>query len=184
MLFTYQTDAYLINEIYKGKHNAFQELVKRYYKKAFNIAWRELFSKEDAEDVVQIVFLKIWQRPDLFDKNKNTKFSTWFYRVLINACIDLKRGNNKTETINIIELKDKRNSFDDKYLNQHIIAALKKLPDAQRNIINLFYYEELSTKETANIMKITPKAVEAHLRRARDNLKGLIDKNFWSEKYE
>ncbi|MBE9531735.1 MAG: sigma-70 family RNA polymerase sigma factor, partial [Proteobacteria bacterium] len=66
-------------------------LVKRDTPRYYGLAYRTLFNKIDAEEVVQEAFLKLWQKPEAWDRGKGTKFSTWFYRVVANICIDRNR---------------------------------------------------------------------------------------------
>ncbi len=169
-----KSDAKLMEKIVKGQHQAFAQLVNRHHKKCFQIAWRELFSKTDAQDITQIVFMKIWQRPDTYKANMGASFTTWLYRVTVNACRDLNRqrkdhvalDNRKLEFIPAQPNKDAN--------SEQIKHAIQKLPETQRQVVNLFYFENLSTKETAKVLKLTAKAVESHLMRARKNLKPLL----------
>lgn len=105
----------------------------------------------------------------------NTAFTTWLYRVTLNACTDFKRKFNRQfqDTKHEINAVAPDNS---KNLESQLAvkAALQKLSDSQRQVINLFYFEDLSTKDIAQILKITPKAVESHLRRARKTLKPFL----------
>lgn len=169
-----RSDAKLMAQIAKGQHRSFAKLVKRHHQKCFQIAWRELFSKADAQDVTQIVFMKIWQRPDRYNPDINTTFVTWLYRVTVNACHDLQRKRKNHEPLDE-KLEDISLIIPDESAKiEKIKHSLKKLPNTQRQVINLFYFDNLSTKQTAQVLKLSPKAVESHLMRARNNLKPLL----------
>jgi RNA polymerase sigma-70 factor (ECF subfamily) len=84
-------DELLVYEIQEGSHDAFVELVGRHAKRFYGVAYRLLFSKNDAEDAVQQAFLRLWERRSFWDSHKGAKFTTWFYRVVVNLCLDNKR---------------------------------------------------------------------------------------------
>jgi RNA polymerase sigma-70 factor (ECF subfamily) len=85
------TDEELMGLIKNGDRDAFSELVMRHTKKYYSLAYRMLSSREEAEDIVQESFLILWTNPASWDSRRQTKFTTWFYRVVANACIDMRR---------------------------------------------------------------------------------------------
>jgi RNA polymerase sigma-70 factor (ECF subfamily) len=139
-----------------------------------------VFSSADAEDIVQESFLKIWKNPKAWNEKKNTLFTTWLYRLIINSSIDFKRkhlhyiikdpsADEFTQQAIPFELPD----------NQQVLQqALQQLKPIQQQVINLFYYEELSSKQTSQILQISVKAVERQLFRARKNLAYFLEKNY------
>ena len=84
-------DEDLIALVTKGDHRAFSILVKRHTDKFYALAFRTLGNTRDAEDVVQDCFVKLWKKPSAYKPERGAKFTTWFYRVVFNASIDLKR---------------------------------------------------------------------------------------------
>jgi len=84
-------DESLICRIQEGSHEAFTTLVDRHSNRFYRIVYRLVSSKDDAEDIVQEAFLKLWGRPNLWDPSKRAKFTTWFYRVVINLCFDHRK---------------------------------------------------------------------------------------------
>ena len=174
-----------MRQICKGNHSAFTQLLERHQKRCYQIAWRCVFSKEDAQDVVQSVFLKIWQYPNKWDNNKNAKFSTWLYRVVLNAGTDFNRKHKKTvlesDSAKTLQQHIDKNTtnncvYNDK--NTQLILSLQKISLIQQQVVNLFYYEELSVKQTSEILKISKKSVEAHLSRARKQLSNLMEHDY------
>ena len=77
--------------VQSGNQEAFAEIVHRHSKRFYRIAYRILFLKDDAEDVVQEAFLKLWERRLLWNPNKDTKFTTWFYKIVLNLILDHNR---------------------------------------------------------------------------------------------
>ena len=175
-------DEHLLKLIIAGDHSAFSELVKRHTKKYYSIAYRVLFNKNDAEDVVQEAFLKIWKNPESWNSSHNVKFTTWFYKVVINLCLDYKKKNmldtsDKYEEIEsntniqdgIIDIK-RRQELVDRYINE--------LPERQQIALNLCFYEGVSNKEAAEIMDINLKALQSLIMRAKTNLKEKLQKYY------
>ncbi len=85
------TDEELMEQVKSGDRASFSELVTRHTNRFYGLAYRMLASREEAEDIVQESFLMIWESPEKWDSGKKAKFTTWFYRVVANACLDSKR---------------------------------------------------------------------------------------------
>jgi len=175
-------DENLLKLIIAGDHSAFSELVIRHTKKYYSIAYRVLFNRDDSEDLVQEAFLKLWNNPQSWNSSNNVKFTTWFYRVVINLCLDYKKRNkfntsDKYDEVEshmniqdgIIEMK-RRQELLDKYLLQ--------LPERQQIALNLCFYEGVSNKEAAEIMDINLKALQSLIMRAKTNLKEKLQKYY------
>ena len=88
-------DEFLIRLIQEGRHDAFAEIVNRHSKKFYNIAYRLIFEKDDAEDIVQEAFIKLWEKRLTWNPRNEAKFTTWFYRVVLNLCIDHNRKKSR-----------------------------------------------------------------------------------------
>ncbi len=170
-----KSDEELLELIIKKDHPAFAELVNRYTKKFYSVSYRILGNRIDSEDMVQDAFLKIWDAPELWDKKQKTKFTTWFYRVLINQCLDHKRkkgyrnhdeyeeeSTGERTTGKIME-EQSRNKLVNKYILE--------LPEKQQIALNLCYYENLTRQEAGEIMELTSKGVQSLVSRAKDKLK-------------
>jgi RNA polymerase sigma-70 factor, ECF subfamily len=172
------SDEELLAEIAQQNHSAFSELVKRYSSKLYNVAYRILSNRNDAEDMVQEVFMKLWNNPDIWNEKYNSKFSTFFYKVLTNQCIDHKRRNsyryhdefNDTQSgeISTDAIMEKKSKSD--LINKYI----KELPERQQIALNLCYYESLTSTEVAEIMDLSPKGVQSLVLRAKENLRNKL----------
>lgn len=171
-----EDDALLLKKLSQGDERAFSELLERHSDRFYALAWRITSNNQDAEDVVQDAFLKLWNNPKLYDPSKGTKFTTWFYRIVSNTAIDYIRKRKKTvgtENFDWIE-SDQAGQFDDYNDQQQEVfleQAIQDLPDKQKLALNLCFYEELSNKEAAEILGVGIKALESLLMRAKSNLK-------------
>ena len=169
-------DAALIEQISNGDHAAFSQLVERHSERFYALAWRMTSNDQDAEDVVQDCFLKLWNTPDLFDPSKGTKFTTWFYRIVSNRAIDHIRKRKKTvgtEDFDWIESEQAGQLQDYQDQQQQVLLeqAIAELPDKQKLALNLCFYEGLSNKEAAEVIGVGVKALESLLMRAKSKLK-------------
>lgn len=172
-------DQQLVVLIMAGNHAAFSELVNRHTSAFFALAFRSLQSAQDAEDVVQNAFVKFWLKPNSWDPQQ-AKFTTWFYRVVLNACHDVQRRSNRQ--VNLLSeefdlLESSLPSADEYESDQHLAwqrqqleQAIQSLPAAQRDALNLAVYCELPQREAAQIMNISLKAFESLLVRAKRKL--------------
>ncbi len=163
-----------------GNHAAFAELVGRHRERFFALAYRSLQHRADAEDVVQSAFIKLWQKPDVWDSSKS-QFTTWFYRLIVNACHDQRRKNKRSLDVDDLFLEpvtDLTASEQSALENQQHIRqqqhdlelAISRLPASQRDAINLVVYSELPQKQAAEIMGLSLKALESLLVRAKRSM--------------
>lgn len=169
-------DESLMVRIQKGDHQAFSILVRRHAQRFFAAAYRMSGRADEAEDVVQEAFLKLWQRPQAFDAGKGAKFTTWFYRVVTNLAIDKgRRRKNEVGPSALDFIADDRESaqacLEVSEKGRAVEAAIQSLPARQKLALNLCFYEELSNKEAAEILGVGVKALESLLMRAKAALK-------------
>lgn len=155
-------------------HDAFSVLVNRHSERFYALSYRTLFNQSDAEDIVQDCFLKIWRQPELWKPHKKAQFTTWFYRIIINACLD----HNKKKSSQELSLELERSDIEDPNceINQRsrlseIEEGLLSLPERQRLALNLCFYEGLSNQQAADIMGIRIKALQSLIMRGKAALK-------------
>ena len=165
-----QTDEQLMVLIQAHNHEAFSELVTRHCDRFYALAYRTLFNQSDAEDMVQEAFLKLWQKPTLWRHKHGSKFTTWFYRLVVNACYDLNKKKSSQE-FSLSDQKYDAAIEDDESATQlsELEAALRELPERQRTALNLCFYEGLSNQDAANIMDFNLKALQSFIMRAKEN---------------
>src|SRR4051812_27329411 len=106
-------DHELLALVQSGSHAAFSELVQRHTERFYRLAFRYLQNKEAAEDVVQEGFLKLWEDPGIWQPDKNAKFTTWFYRVVVNLCLDWQKRKRPVALTDETPLVDDRESTDE-----------------------------------------------------------------------
>ncbi|MCB1532974.1 MAG: sigma-70 family RNA polymerase sigma factor [Alphaproteobacteria bacterium] len=170
------TDESLMVRIQKADHRAFSVLVQRHTERFYALAFRTCSDQMMAEDIVQEAFLKLWKKPDSWNADKGAKFTTWFYRVVVNTAHDFGRKKRKEYT------SEKLESFADESLKadealheaeqqEKLEEAVQALPERQKAALNLCFYEGLSNKEAADIMGVGVKALESLLMRAKTALK-------------
>lgn len=180
--FPHLDDESLIRHIQQGNHEAFVELVERHSKRFYSISYRLLFCKNDAEDIVQQAFLKLWERRLLWNQYRGAKFTTWFYRVVANLCLDYnrkKRPMTLSENMEIADWEDGQEIFlDDKRKQALLDRFIQELPEKQQLALTICFYEGLSNKEAAEIIGIKLKAVQSLIMRAKKTLKEKLDHRF------
>ena len=173
-------DADLMSQVCNGNHLAYTELVHRHTDKFYALAFRTLHNKSDAEDVLQSALVKLWIKPQLWDSNKSL-FTTWFYRVVLNSCHDYRKKNRLTNEFNEpFKFEDDNiaqsdyKSYEEHqyeyYQSQCLEAAISKLSEKQKNVINLLIYSQLPQKQAAEILGIKLKALESLFVRAKKAL--------------
>jgi len=173
---------------------AFEELVYRYDRHVLNIAKSFRNNDDDAKDIYQEVFLRVYR--GLKNFQFKSEFSTWLYRITTNVCITFQTRKKTHDSIDREILHDEDDtatvsdllSSDDKTdllavgsdLSKHINRALETLPPKQKIAFTLKFYQEYKIKEIAEIMQCTEGTVKRYLftatNKMRHQLKGLKEK--------
>jgi RNA polymerase sigma factor (sigma-70 family) len=169
---TNDPDHLILDKILAGEQAAYAELVNKYKSYAYTIALRILQSRPDAEEAAQDAFIKAYNH--LAGFNRDSKFSTWLYRIVFNTTISYKRKSRyqfqsldstvveyQQEGEGLLEKTDKK-----KYLN----AAMARLNEADRTALTLFYLEEFSLEEIASITGMQANTAKVRIHRARQRL--------------
>ena len=173
----------------RGQRQAFEALVERYKHKAYRIAFDFTRDREEAKDLSQEAFLNAFTHLRNFDRR--AKFYTWFYRILVNLCIDSRRRKTRIRLESLEERTEQARGSDrmadpapaadqqaiSKQMSERIGAAVAALPAKQRATFLLKNHEGLSISEIAEVMKAAEGTVKSHLHRAvtalRQSLAGL-----------
>ncbi|MBV7270544.1 RNA polymerase sigma factor [Winogradskyella luteola] len=172
----------LIDAINNGDTRAYAQLVDRYKDLVYTLALRMLKHKEEAEEVAQDTFIKVFKSLHKF--KGDSKFSTWIYRVAYNTCLDnIKKNKKYLNNVAIDEFTFNKLDTIDNALD-HIIKEEKsvlikncidKLPEDSSVILTLFYFEELSLDEISKIINIEANTVKVKLFRARKKLAVILE---------
>ncbi|TMA11244.1 MAG: sigma-70 family RNA polymerase sigma factor [Deltaproteobacteria bacterium] len=171
-------DETLVTLAQKGEHKAFEELVERYKQKAYRIAFDFTRDREEAKDLSQEAFLRAFTHLNGFDQRAS--FYTWFYRILVNLCLDYRRRGQRVswqpfeehdgKTAEKNEIANPGPSPDREAMSGEISrkigAALNSLPPKQRTAFVLKNHEGLSIREIAKIMQTAEGTVKTHIHRA------------------
>ncbi len=181
-------DIEIVNQCLAGDVNAFEVLIERYKKAVYNTAYRMMGNREEAEDVSQEAFIRMYK--SLSKYNPEYKFITWALKVTTNLCLDALR-KRKGETVPIDEgfdIKDGKDTPEEEYIrkeNQKLVQdAIMKLPGKYREFLILFHHRNLSYQEIMDITGESLTIVKNRLYRARQMLKEeLLSREKEREKY-
>jgi len=173
-------DEELMLAVGRGNLQAFEQIVRRYQKSAWNTAYRFLGQSSEAEDMVQDAFLKILNAAPRY--RPSAAFQTYFYRVLIRLCLDRIRKKLPIQTDNFPESPNPEPNPPELLINHErshaVRTALADLPPNQRIAIILKYYQSFSYNQIALALDISEKAVERLLARGRASLAKKLENFF------
>lgn len=175
----------LIDNAINGDINSFEILIKKHQKFAYNVALKYLKDPIDAEDATQESLIKAFRYLKSF--NKNSKFSTWLYRIVINTCKDELRKNKKDQNnyslnndenyIDAIEdesyepLKNAENSE----LGKNLHTAIEQLEVTYKDVIILCDMKDYSYQEISEVLEIPIGTVRSRISRGRKKLRKIIN---------
>ncbi|HEY7767549.1 RNA polymerase sigma factor [Longimicrobium sp.] len=169
-----EDESALVERVRQGDAAAFDTLVTRYMRRAFAVAYRLLGNREDAEDLVQETFMAVLQKIDAFHPGR--AFSPWFFRILVNRGLNARKARAVRTTEEIPDGTaaggcSPERSAERAELRGRLIAAMARLPERQRVIVELFELEGFAGPEIAEILEISDGTVRWHLHEARQALR-------------
>lgn len=177
-----------IQDLIDGSSAAQKKLLSVYGQKIYNLVYYHLQNTEEAEEVTQDVFIKVIQKCASF--KHESKFDTWVYRLAVNESLDriryYQRQKRKVEKVSLHMLvySPKSSQANPSELlqsqeNQKILLSkIEELPERQKTALLLSKLEGKSQKEIAEIMDLSPKAVESLVQRAKSGLKQKLSEYF------
>jgi RNA polymerase sigma-70 factor (ECF subfamily) len=174
---TERDDAQLVGECLSGNVNAFETIVDRYQKPIYNAALRIVHNRDDAEDIVQSVFVKLYENLAAF--NPKHKLFSWIYRMAINESINFikqKRAAGEPPSTLLALDKTPEENYSAAALRESLLGALMKLDIDYRVVIILRYFEGFSYEEISYIIEVPEKTVKSRLFSARQNLREILIK--------
>lgn len=183
-----KSDLDYIHKIVDGDTSAFAILVDRYKDLVFTLAYKMLKNREEAEEIAQDTFIKIFKSVVKF--KGDSKFSTWVYKVTYNTCLDYLKKKKRGINISYIEDFDLRqlkaideisNGIDEKEKNQLIHECLFLLSSEEAFLLTLFYFEQQSTEEIAKVMDTNSNNIKIKLYRTRKKMALLLRKKMEPE---
>jgi RNA polymerase sigma-70 factor, ECF subfamily len=170
-----QQETELIIRAQNGNISAFEELIYNYDKKVLALAMKYVKNEDDAKDIYQDVFIRVFKGLKKFQFK--SEFSTWLYRIVTNVCLTHKTKSNRREFISIHPDEENENSsFDiadekpspDRVVNsseisEHITEALESLSQRQKMIFILKHYEGYKLKEIAEMLQCGEGTIKKYL---------------------
>lgn len=173
-------DAELIRRVRAGDSTAFDALVALYMRPAFQMAYRVVGHREDAEDLVQESFLAAYQYLDSFDADR--PFGPWLNRIVMNRGANLRRSRTRRQMEPEVESASTAPSALEESTRREaselLLRALATLNERQRMIVTLFDVDGLTSTEIGERLSLAPGTVRWHLHEARRVLRGALSSYF------
>jgi len=179
----------IIKKCKSGDHTAFEALINNYDKKVFNTVYRLVGNKEDALDLTQEVFIKVYRNINSF--RGDSSFSTWLYRLVTNTCFDAGRKKKNEITYSLDkpietehgemerELRDEGRTPDEVIIEKEtqnlVHHAISLLPEEQRTMIVLRDIRGFTYKEISEILECPMGTVKSRINRGRLALKDILE---------
>jgi len=183
------SDEQLVVSYLIGDEKALEILIKRYLKLIYSFAFRFVSSSQEAEDIAQEVFIKMWRNLKKFDKNK--KFKNWIFSIAKNTCLDAMK-KKKTIPFSEFENENRKNILIETLADRDLLPdelcertdtinelnlAVAKLPSEYRLIEQMHCMEELTFKEISHILNKPLNTLKSQHRRALIRLKKIFQEN-------
>ena len=168
-------DTQLIERCRSGDRQAFEALLVEYEKPVFNAAYRMLNSRDDAQDVTQTVFLKVFENIDQFDPSR--RFFSWIYRITLNESINWLGKKNRLEPLTYeaaFEGKGPEQEVESANVAANVQAALMTIKSDYRSVVVLKHFLGCSYMEISQILDVPEKKVKSRLYTARQQLKDAL----------
>ena len=148
------------------QRKAFEQVVREYGEQLYWQIRRMVLTHEDADDVLQNVFIKAWSHLD--DFHQESRLSTWLYRVAVNESLDFLRKQKNNTMIHadgvesgVANMLVADNYFDGDETEAMLQEAISQLPDVQRTVFTLKYFEDMKYSEMSRILKTSEGSLKA-----------------------
>ena len=180
----FDDDNELMHQLKRGRKKAFNRLVEKYKKPAYFLALGMVGNSDDAYDVSQEAFLRVYKAAGSFDERQ--RFFPWFYSIIANLCRNVirrrrvrdSRNVDITEVEHVLATEETPESDLMKRDNQRrLLIAIQKLNFADREIINLCHFRMMSYEEMATLLNIPKGTVMSRLYNARKRLARLMEED-------
>jgi RNA polymerase sigma-70 factor (ECF subfamily) len=161
------------------REQAFTAIVKRYQEKVYWQIRRLVVSHDDADDVMQYVFIKAWKGLDQF--REDAKLYTWLYRIAVNESLSFLEQQKKRAAVSLDDVAAtveeklvQEKGFDEKEAIWKLQKAIQKLPEKQRVVFNLRYFEEMPYEEMSEVLETSVGALKASYHHAVKKIEDYI----------
>ncbi len=186
---TAQVEQEVIGKAMAGNTDAFRVIVDHYQSFAYSVSFRFLGQAEEAEDVVQEAFIRLWK--NLHKYRPEVKLSTWLYRIIANLCLDFLKTTyaRQQKNLNDVQTEYKLKSHDSadaelnaRELNEQIQHAAAELTPKQKAVFILRDLEGLSVEEVCSILSMSAGNVKSNLYYARQLMGSRLKKYYQTDK--
>lgn len=161
------------------KEKAFTALIKKYQEKLYWHLRRLVVDHEDANDVLQNVFIKVWRGLENF--REDSQLYTWLYRIATNEALTFLEQQKKRSTLSLSDVEEglsnkvkSDSNFDANKLEWKLQMAIQHLPEKQRVVFNLRYYDEMPYQEMSRILDTSEGALKASYHHAARKIEEFI----------
>ena len=181
MAIQYQDDKELLLQFKNAatKERAFTAIIKKYQEKLYWHTRRMVVQHEDANDVLQNMFIKVWKGLDNF--REDSQLYTWLYRIATNESLTFLEQQKRKSSVSLSDmengLEDKlkaEQNFDSSKIEWKLQLAMQKLPDKQRTVFNLRYYDEMPYEEMSKVLETSEGALKASYHHAVKKIEDYI----------
>jgi RNA polymerase sigma factor (sigma-70 family) len=167
----------LSNRFASGDETVFEEVVEKYSRKVYGLCYRILRDEEEARDMAQEVFVRVYEKRGKF--GGRSALYTWIYRIATNMCLSrLKKLKVQTVPLDAVEgvLEARPDGRDPDYsrLERAVSGAMAQLPPRQRAVFSMRFFDKMSLKEIAQTTGITVGAVKANYHHAVRHLRDIL----------
>ncbi|MFA5729706.1 MAG: RNA polymerase sigma factor [Candidatus Paceibacterota bacterium] len=174
------TDEQIVGTILNGEKDLYREIIRRYEKKLSHYLLKFLSDRDDMEDILQVVFIKVYKNLYGFDIDK--KFSSWIYRIAHNEAVNyLKKRRTGRISLDDVEYKlidekaDIRGEADKMFLKEDIEKVLNEMNIKYKEPLVLFYFENMSYDEISDILRIPKNTVGTLIMRGKKSIKDKLE---------
>lgn len=177
------TDEEIVKKIIEGDSFLFECIVDRYFDSLMRYGRKFITDKEDIKDSIQEIFIKVFENIKKFDTSRS--FKPWIYRVAHNVYVNHLRFSSRIpyimewDTFTGLSVKDEKyeTEKENKTIKEELEVHLSKISPAHREVLTLYYLEEMSYKEVSEVLHIPINSVGVRISRAKKELRSEIDKN-------
>jgi RNA polymerase sigma-70 factor (ECF subfamily) len=166
------SESEILELVQKGDKEAYQEIVVRHMHSAYYVALAFIHNHQDALDISQEAFIRAFRKINKFDTKR--PFFPWFYRILKNLCVDHYKRRRRLNEVPLENVRVLEVEHEDREMKKALWKGIDELPDEQKEIIVLRYFQQLSYQEIAEILDKPIGTVMSSLFYAKKRLKGIV----------
>jgi RNA polymerase sigma-70 factor, ECF subfamily len=167
--------------IVNDREKLIDQLMDKYGQSLLRLTYSYVGNREIAEDLTQEIFVKCYQKLDQYQKRSSLK--SWLWRIAINHCKDYLRSWHHKNVVTSEEQakqtssreKEVENQVIQRYEDEQLVKAVWNLPDTYKEVIYLYYFEELSIKEISYLTSVNQNTIKTRLKRAKEILKDCLE---------